>query len=480
MTKWPLLYEDVLLVGNLLSNVAVCTLWSKKEKVASVIDPERFCVIGNLYRSAGISPMIRNIFANPTIRYVLLWGDDLSESGDSLIALWQDGLDTEGRIIGGVGRVESEIATSDIDQLRFAVQLIDLRGHDINELTQVCSSLPDLPAFSEPRTFPIPTIELPSVWPSEDLGFRLEGDLVAHVWLKILRTIGRYGKIKTSRYGNDKALKEVINLVAIVRSEDPESLYYPDYLPMGREELEQYYPQVLTARNIAGTSYTYGDRLRNYDGFDQISNLVDLIRERPDSKRMFATTWKVHVDSLETKTGDAPCLTQMNATVRDGRVLLTAHFRSQDMFSAWPMNMFAVRKLHKFICDQSSLELGPTMMITHSAHIYAWDWELAWEIVSQNEKEIRARRWSQDPRGYVLISLKGGRINVEVFSAQHDKLLELEDSSAARLTHAIGAMDVFVMPSHLMYIGREIQRAEIALQLGLTYVQDKRLLLSKD
>ncbi|HSN75414.1 MAG TPA: thymidylate synthase, partial [Anaerolineae bacterium] len=223
----------------------------------------------------------------------------------------------------------------------------------------------------------------------------------------------------------------------------------------------------------------YGDRLRNYDGLDQISNLIELIRERPDSKRMFVTTWKVGLDSRESKTGDAPCLTQMNATVRDGCIVLTAHFRSQDMFSAWPMNMFAVRKLHKLICDQSNLELGPTTMITHSAHIYAWDWELAWEIVNQNAREMHSRRWSQDPRGYVVISLEGTQIKVEGFSSQHDKLFELVDSSAARLTHSIGSMDVFVMPSHLMYIGRELQRAETALQLATPYVQDKRAPLDK-
>lgn len=477
--RWPILYEDLLVVGNLESNVAICTLWTKRDKAALLLCPDQYCVIGNLYRTAGISPMIRNIFAHPQIRQLILWGDDLSGSGESLVAFWRNGVDDNGSIVGSSGGIETEIDLTAIDELRHSVQLIDLRGRGADELCKVIENLPTLPPFCKPRTFPMPEFKAPSVWSSEQFGFRVEGDLVARVWLKILRTIMRYGEVKSSRYGNNKALKEVVNLIAIVNAEDPTSVYYPAYLPMGRDALEEYYPQVLTAQNIPDTSYTYGDRLRSYNGFDQIASMIELIRTRPDSKRMYATTWKVDLDSGQTKSGDVPCLTQLNATVRDGTVVLTAHFRSQDMFSAWPLNMFAIRKLHKLICDDAQLELGPTMIVTHSAHIYAWDWEVARELLAKYRDELRSRQLVPDPRGYVIISNNRSYITVQGFSSNDDMLFEFQEKSARRLANLINSVDAFSSHSHILYIGREIQRAETALRLGIPYIQDRELLFEK-
>ena len=117
--NWPLLYRDVLLTGNLDSCVGVCSLWTERSIVQKIInDPSRYAVIGNLYSAQGINAMIRNIMANPRIRYLVLWGSELSLSGHSLLQLMHQGIDKNRKIINGRGEIEAEIPHEIIDEFR--------------------------------------------------------------------------------------------------------------------------------------------------------------------------------------------------------------------------------------------------------------------------------------------------------------------------------------------------------------------------
>ena len=95
----------------------------------------------------------------------------------------------------------------------------------------------------------------------------------------------RYGRNKTTRYTQENELKEFLNIMAVVYDEDPDHPYMPEFFPFSQKDLDQYYPQVLSAKQIPGIAYTYGQRLRDFDGVDQIQNIIDLIKNRPFSKK---------------------------------------------------------------------------------------------------------------------------------------------------------------------------------------------------
>lgn len=479
MTRWPVVYEDLVRVGNPASNIGICTLWTKRDNLWAALDPNQYCLIGNLYRSAGISAIIRNIYANPIIRYIVLWGEDLSESGKALVSFMSNGVDDKHQIGPGLGRIEKEIDKDSIETFRRNVQLIDLRGQSSEMLQHTIADLPHLLPFSEPREFPISEPPIPSVWPSEQSGFRVQDKTVARTWLRVLKTVMTYGRTKTTRYGNTKELREVFNLTAVVTDDDPDNPDFPKYIPFSREQLEAYYPQVGTAQPIEGIAYTYGMRLRDYDGIDQIQDMVDLLRTRPDSKKMYATTWKVNIDSKASIKGDSPCLTQLNGGVQDDKFFLTAHFRSQDMFSGWPLNMYAIRKLQKYVADEANIALGVTTMITHSAHIYAWDWDKAEEILQKQFSRQIHPAADLDPRGYVIISIANGTIEVKLFSPTHEALDAIAGTSARTLGIEIARRGWISDSGHSIYMGRELQKAELAIRLGLIYTQDRELALNK-
>lgn len=484
---WPLYYKNILRISNLDSSVGIATMWTEREAVVKILAglEKQYCVVGNLYGQAGISPIIRNVFAKPTIRTILLWGADLSASGQSLLLLMKNGLDENQQIIGDPkkGLIEKEIDRKALELFRQSVEVVNLRGKSANDLRLAVKkyAAKKLPAFAKPRVFPT-TRPAASTFPSEQIGFRVQGKTVAQTWLKVLNNIMRYGRLKKTRYTQANELKEILNLVAIVTEENPDKLYFPKYLPFGHEELEAYYPQVLTARQIPNIAYTYGQRLRANQGVDQIKEIIKLLKTRPFSKKMAAFTADIKLDWNNVNQGDTPCLTMVLGSVQDDRFIMTTHFRSQDMVHGWPRNVFSLRKLQQTIAKEAGFKMGQFVMITHSAHIYSDDYGLVKQILEENylrELGYAANaHFDFDPRGNVVVSLeknKSGKkeIVAKLFAPDGGWLLaEWRGEKAYEIYLQITDWDYLVMPSHLVYLGTELQRAEEALEKGKDYHQD--------
>lgn len=494
--EWPILYKQVLEVKDPKSSVGVAVMWTERHVVADMLKDTNYCAIGNLYSSAGISAMIRNVYANPHIRNIVLWGADLSRSGQALLALKEHGVDDNFFIIGDEkkGQIEKEIGKDAIDLFRKSVEVVNLRGKPVSDLVGTVSSLGTVPEkpFSEPKIFPT-TRPKPFTFPSEQIGLRVHGTTAAMTWLKILNNIMRYGRNKTTRYTQENELKELLNVMAVVTDENPDKPYLPHFFPFTEKDLESYYPQVLSPKQIPGIAYTYGQRLRNYDGVDQIQNIIDLIKNRPFSKKMIAVTAKVKDDWSAVNKGDTPCLTQIVCSVEDGKLFMTTHFRSQDMVHGWPRNVFSLRKLQKLIADEAGIAMGAFVMITHSAHIYSDDYALVEKILAENyEKELgytSRSMFEEDPRGNVTIEIEEvkeqpvGRptkyaakppkkvsfeIVTKLYAPNGGLLLkEWRGKTAMEVYIAmVNIGDYLVLPSHLIYIGSELQRAEYAIREG--------------
>lgn len=144
--------------------------------------------------------------------------------------------------------------------------------------------------------------------------------------------------------------------------------------------------------------------------------------------------------------------------------------------------------------------MGAFVMITHSAHIYSDDYELVEKIVKENyEKELgytSRQMFEDDPRGNIVISVEEASKNtvgrptknaVKPIHTSFEIVVKLYAPNGGLLLHewrGSTAMEVYidmvnigeylVLPSHLIYIGTELQRAEYYIKQGiaLEYNQD--------
>lgn len=514
---WPILYHDILRIKDKTHHLGICTLWTERDVVEQLLTDVPYCVIGNLYSGQGINAMIRNVMANPHVRTIVIWGSEMSLSGHSLLKFSREGLDDNRKIIGGRGEIEPEIPDDIIREFREKVEVIDLRGTSEAEFVAEVKKLAGehkKPFASKARTF---TKSQPSarVFPSGLTGYKVSGRKVAKTWLKLLNEIYRYGRPKFTRYSQDNEIKEILNLTAVVTNEDPETEYFPEYLPFTEVELKAYYAELMTDREIPGVAYNYGKLLRRDFGIDQVEQIKKLIAKRPTSKKMTMTLIDPKRFWEDAQTSDTPCLTQVFGSVQENMFFLTAHFRSQDMVHGWPRNTFALRKLQKDIADAGKLNVGPLTMITHSAHIYGDDFKLVENILHdwyEKEQDFSHKvHYEFDPRGNWVIEVisrkdalifpdwvdryktaqvpfavemglkkipskgrnAGKLIRATLFAPNSGPSLAMfEGRTAQEVAYQINDWEHLENTAHAMYVGMELQRAEAALISGKRYHQD--------
>lgn len=508
--NWPVYFRNILRVGNLNSNVGIVTLWTERDVVEKKIPKNLYAAIGNLYAAAGINHMMRNIFANPLIRYLVVWGADMSQSGHALIRFIERGIDSQYKIVDARGELEREIPQKAIEEFRKSVKVIDMRGKTLSFVRELIPTLPKIePFYDKPRLFPPAKPEV-SEWPSETVGFRAEAKTVAQTWLKILNLIQRYGKTEKTRYSSNNRLKEILNLIAVVEDEIPQNEYFPHYLPFSKEELNAYYPEMMTSRRIPGAAYNYGQRMRSQKGINQIKEIIALLSKRPFSKKGLAVLYEVD-DWKKSDTSDTPCMTQLHARVAQNKLFITCYFRSQDMFHGWPRNAFALRRVQEEISKGTGFKMGPLTIITMSAHMYSDDWKTVEEILKTSylgELKYKPRypHLIPDRRGNWLIDIDysadlkvdkfytapshtyaakaknlKGKIVAKLYKDENmDRVLAtFEGRTAKEVYWQIVDWELMTHPSHIFSIGEELAKAEMALRLGLEFKMDSPLDFAK-
>ena len=78
-------------LGKEDTNVAICTFWTLAKSVSERLSAESFSICDNLYSTEGINTVLRGILFNPNIRYLFLFGSDLTHSGDNIQKFFEKG-----------------------------------------------------------------------------------------------------------------------------------------------------------------------------------------------------------------------------------------------------------------------------------------------------------------------------------------------------------------------------------------------------
>jgi len=116
----------------------------------------------------------------------------------------------------------------------------------------------------------------------------------------------------------------------------------------------------------------YGHQWRSWpdpDGgtIDQISNLVDQIKNTPDSRRLIVTAWNPS-DIPKMALPPCHCLFQFNVT--GGKLSCQLYQRSADVFLGVPFNIASYALLTMMMAQVTELEVGEFIHTLGDAHIY--------------------------------------------------------------------------------------------------------------
>lgn len=467
---WPKYKSERLNVGNENCSTGLCTLWTPKEKVIEKISDKNYLITGQCYsKDEGISLIIRNVLANKKINYIVLAGVDMGHSGETLLALKEKGVDKDNIIKGTNVQIEKEIPKEAILRFIDNVEIIDKRDKtDFSELDEYLSTLPEKDAWGEEEVYERVPPKPPKNNPSETTGLISRGKYVGDVWIDILNKIMKFGYVKRSQFGDDQ--QELINFVSVITDEDPDDIEWKDYFQFSKEDFQEYLKQIMTAEVEEGVEYTYGSRLRDHKGINQVDKIIETLRKASYSRRAMGVTWNVEED---VDNSHSPCLILIQPLVQE-KVHMTAFIRSNDMFGAWPRNALALRKVQKEIADALDIPMGNLNIISNSAHIYSPDWDKSRELIRENLEKVKSEQ-DPDPRGNVLIETEDGKIKITHLSPDGTRLEEFYANDGREAYEEINKKELISQTGHALDIGYELSKAEIALKQGLKYVQDKPL-----
>ena len=101
---------------------------------------------------------------------------------------------------------------------------------------------------------------------------------------------------------------------------------------------------------------------------DQISQVLDQIRNNPDSRRMIVSAWNV-ADIPQMKL--PPCHALFQFYVADGKLSCQLYQRSADIFLGVPFNIASYALLTHMMAQQAGLDVGDFVWTGGDCHIYS-------------------------------------------------------------------------------------------------------------
>ncbi|MFG6573658.1 thymidylate synthase [Sulfitobacter sp. 1A13353] len=138
----------------------------------------------------------------------------------------------------------------------------------------------------------------------------------------------------------------------------------------------------------------YGKQWRDFNGVDQIANLVEMIKTSPDSRRMIVSAWNpVDVPSMALP----PCHTMFQVKVLNGKLHLQLHQRSGDFFLGIPFNTMSYALLRDMLALVTGYEPGDFIHTIGDAHIYLNHIEQVELQLSREPRDLPTLRFARTP-----------------------------------------------------------------------------------
>lgn len=142
----------------------------------------------------------------------------------------------------------------------------------------------------------------------------------------------------------------------------------------------------------------YGHQWRSWptpDGrhVDQIANVIESIRSRPDSRRHVVSAWNVaDVDDMALP----PCHTMFQFYVSNGKLSCQLYQRSADLFLGVPFNIASYALLTHLVAQVTGLEVGDFVHSFGDAHIYSNHFDQVTEQLAREPRPLPTLRLNRD------------------------------------------------------------------------------------
>lgn len=161
---------------------------------------------------------------------------------------------------------------------------------------------------------------------------------------------------------------------------------------------ELYISKMFSEEIITEFNSTYGDRLFNEDGINQVEWAINRLKTKWWSKSASISLLRPNDSSPR-----IPCMISLLPVIRKGELELNAVFRSQNAFRSYG-NFYGLKEIQKVFCKSLGIGAGAITSVSLRPHIYESDISVAERIVSTEAKNERSNNHiHSDPENVALV-----------------------------------------------------------------------------
>ena len=158
----------------------------------------------------------------------------------------------------------------------------------------------------------------------------------------------------------------------------------------------------------------YGKQWRDFEGVDQLEQVIEDIKNSPDSRRLIVSAWNPKDIPVMIKSGLPPCHTLFQFYVSNGRLSCQLYQRSADVFLGVPYNISSYALLTLMIAKVTGLEPGEFVHSFGDTHIYL------------NHLEQVEEQLSREPHSLPQLKIKNNRSSLFEFKINDFELTEYD------------------------------------------------------
>ncbi|UVD81524.1 thymidylate synthase [Mycoplasma iguanae] len=154
-----------------------------------------------------------------------------------------------------------------------------------------------------------------------------------------------------------------------------------------KEFIEKIRQDTVFAKKYGNLGPVYGKQWRDFEGVDQLKNLIAEIKQNPNSRRLIVSAWNPkEVNQMMLP----PCHSLFQFYVEDGKLSCQLYQRSGDIFLGIPFNIASYSLLIYLIAHETNLKPGKFVHTIGDAHIYVNHLNQVKEQLQRNTKSLPA------------------------------------------------------------------------------------------
>ena len=142
------------------------------------------------------------------------------------------------------------------------------------------------------------------------------------------------------------------------------------------------------AKEYGDLGPVYGKQWRDFEGVDQLAQVIEDLKNNPNSRRHIVSAWNPKEIPIMIKSGLPPCHTLFQFYVANGKLSCQLYQRSADVFLGVPYNIASYALLTCMIASVTNLEVGEFVHSLGDTHIYLNHFDQVEEQLSREPHQL--------------------------------------------------------------------------------------------